>query len=81
MIRKTALAAAAIAALGTASLTATPADAKGGKGGGGFHHGHHGHFVRGGIGLGLVAYDSCYRNVWAINRFGETVLRRVYVCG
>jgi hypothetical protein len=82
MIRKTALAVAAIAALGTASLTATPADAKGGKGGGGgFHHGHH--FVRGGIGLGLglVAYDSCYRNVWAINRFGETVLRRVYVCG
>ena len=78
MIRKTALAVAAIAALGTASLTATPADAKGGKGGGGFHHGH---FVRGGIGVGLIAYDSCYRNVWAINRFGETVLRRVYVCG
>ena len=81
MIRKIALAVVAIAALGTASLTVTPADAKGGKGGGGFHHGHHGHFFRGGIGLGLVAYDSCYRNVWAINRFGETVLRRVYVCG
>ena len=81
MIRKTALASAAIAALGTASLTATPAAAKGGKGGGGFHHGHHGHFIRGGIGLGLVAYDSCYRNVWVINRFGETVLRRLYVCG
>jgi hypothetical protein len=84
MIRKTALVVAAIAALGAASLTATPAAAKGGKGGGGFHHGHghgHGHFFRCGIGLGLVAYDSCYRNVWAINRFGETVLRRVYVCG
>ena len=84
MIRTTALVIAAIAALGTASLTATPAAAKGGKGGGGFHHGHHGHhghFIRGGIGLGLVAYDSCYRNVWVINRFGETVLRRLYVCG
>jgi len=78
MIRKTALAVAAIAALGMASLTATPAAAKGGGGGGGFHHGH---FYRGGIGLGLVAYDSCYRNVWVINRFGEPVLRRVYVCG
>ena len=43
MIRKTALALAAIAALGAAALTATPAAAKGGKGGGGFHHGH---FVR-----------------------------------
>jgi hypothetical protein len=77
MIRKTALALAAVAALGAAALTATPAAAKGGKGGG-FHHGH---FVRGGIGLGLIAYDSCYRNVWVVNRFGETVLRRVYICG
>jgi hypothetical protein len=74
MIRKTALALAAVAALGAAALTATPAAAKGG----GFHHGH---FVRGGIGLGLIAYDSCYRNVWVVNRFGETVLRRVYICG
>ena len=77
MIRKFAIAAAAIAALGTVSLAATPADAKGGKGGGGFHH-HHG--FRGGIGLGLVAYDSCYRTVWVVNRFGETVPRRIYVC-
>ena len=82
MIRKTALAIAAVAALGAASLIATPAVAKGGKGGGFHgHHSHHGHVLRGGIGLGLVAYASCYRNVWVINRFGETVLRRVYVCG
>lgn len=80
MIRKTAVAIAAIATLGIASLTATPAAAKGGKGGSGFHHGH---FYRGGVGLGLglVAYDSCYRNVWVTNRFGEPVLRRIYVCG
>ena len=71
--------AAAIAAIGTVSLATTPAFAgKGGGKGGGFHHHHH---IRGGIGLGLVAYDSCYRNVWALNRFGETVLRRVWVCG
>ena len=76
MIRKFVIALAAIAALGTVSLTSTPSFAGGGKGGG-FHHHHH-HFR---VGLGFVAYDSCYRNVWVINRFGETVLRRVYVCG
>jgi hypothetical protein len=48
MIRKLALAVAAIAALGTASLTAsTPAAAWGGKSGGGFHHFHGGHHVGG----------------------------------
>ena len=84
MIRKFAIAFAAIAALGIA-FTATPADAKGGKGGkgGGFHH-HHFHGGPGlgvATGVGLLAYDSCYRRVWVVNRFGETVLRRIYVCG
>jgi hypothetical protein len=81
MIRKIAIALAAVAALGTVSLTATTADAKG-KGGKGFHshHGHgHGHW-RGHYGLGFAAYDSCFRNVWVVNRFGHTVPRRIYVC-
>ena len=80
MIRKLALAAAAVAALGTASLTliATPTAAKGG-----FHH-HHG-FHGGRLFRGL-AFDapgvlsSCYRSVRVINRYGEEVLRTVYVC-
>ena len=81
MIRKFVLATAAVAALGAASLTAsTPAAAWG------LHHHHH---LGLGLGLGLyggyryldVGYVSCWRNVWRVNRFGETVLRRVYVCG
>jgi len=77
MIRKFILATAAVAAIGAASLTATtPASA--GWGWGGYHHHHHG-FYRG-YGFYRVGYDSCWRNVWRINRFGETVLRRVYVC-
>jgi hypothetical protein len=76
MIRKFVLATAAIAALGAASLGAsTPAAAWGW----GYHH-HHG-FYRAGYGFYGVGYHSCWRNVWRINRFGETVLRRVYVCG
>jgi len=82
MIRKFAIAFAAIAALGTASLalTTVPASAGGGKGGGfgGFHH-HHGHF-RGGYGFGLYPVDTCYKQVWVLNRRGETVLRTIYVC-
>ena len=85
MIRKFAIAAAAIAALGTASLTVTPANAGGGGGGkgggwggGGFHHYHHG--FRGGFGLGLYAVDSCYRDVIVINRRGERVLTTINVC-
>jgi hypothetical protein len=81
MIRKFAIAAAAIAALGTASLTATtPANAGGGKGGGwggGFHHNHG---FRGGFGLGLYAVDSCYKDVIVINRRGERVLKTINVC-
>jgi hypothetical protein len=79
MIRKFILATAAVAALGLASVSAsTPAAAWGG-----FHHHHHGFhggFWRGGYGFYRVGYDSCWRNVWRVNRFGETVLRRVYVC-
>ena len=77
MIRKFILATAAVAAIGAASLTATtPASA--GWGWGGYHHHHHG-FYRG-YGFYRVGYDSCWRSVWRINRFGEAVLRRVYVC-
>jgi len=83
MIRKFALAAAAIAALGTASLTATPASAKG-MGGGGFHHHGGGHFFHGGLrvygGNYLYDDDSCLRRTWVVNRFGETVLRTINVC-
>ena len=80
MIRKLVIAAAAIAALGTVSLTAstTPAAAWG-KGGG--FHGHH--FHGGGFrvysGIGLYG-DSCLRNRWVVNRFGNLVLRTVNVC-
>jgi len=79
MFRKFVLATAAVAALGIASLTAsTPAAAWG------LHHHHH-HL---GLGLGWyggyryldAGYVSCWRNVWRVNRFGETVLRRVYIC-
>ena len=80
MIRKFVLAAAAIAALGTVSLSAsTPAAAWGG----GFHHFHGHHFHGGGFrvysGIGLYG-DSCLRNRWVVNRFGELVLRTVNVC-
>src|SRR5690242_9837792 len=58
MIRKFAIAAAAVAALGTASLTASTPAAAWGKGGG--FHGHH--FHGGGLriysGVGLYEYDS-----------------------
>ena len=77
MIRNFVLAVAAIAALGTASLTltATPAAAKH-WGGGGFHH-FHGGGLRVYTGLG---YDSCLRNRWVVNRFGDLVLRTVNIC-
>jgi hypothetical protein len=80
MIRKLAIALAAIAALGTASLTAsTPASAGGGKGG---HHFHGGHFHGGGFRLysGLTAYDSCLRTRWVVNRNGDLVRRVVNIC-
>ena len=77
MIRKFILATAAVAALGAASLTAsTPAAAWGFH-----HHHHHGFGWYGGYRYLDVGYVSCWRNVWRVNRFGETVLRRVYVCG
>jgi hypothetical protein len=76
MIRKFVLATAAVAALGVASLSAsTPAAAWGG----GYHHHHHGYWG-GGYGFYRAGYDSCWRHVWRTNRFGETVLRRYYVC-
>jgi hypothetical protein len=77
MFRKFAIA--AVVALGTASLavTATPAAAKGGKG---FHHHHHGfHGVRVYSG-GLLAYNSCLRTRWVVNRYGELVRRVINVC-
>lgn len=80
MIRKFVLAAAAIAALGTVSLavTATPAAAKG-LGGGGFH-GHHFHGGGFRVYSGIGLYDSCLRNRWVVNRYGDLVLRTVNVC-
>jgi hypothetical protein len=75
MIRKFAIAA-AIAALGSTSV-ALNSPAAAAKGPGGFHHGH----FRGlGIGLGFDVVDSCYREVWTVNRRGEPVLRTIYVC-
>ena len=79
MIRKFVLAAAAIAALGTVSLTAsTPAAA--------WRQGRR-QLPRPPLPrwrvprlLGLRGYDSCLRNRWVVNRFGELVLRTVNVC-
>ena len=79
MIRKFAIAAAAVLALGTVSLSASTPAAAWGKGGG--FHGHH--FHGGGFrvysGIGLYG-DSCLRNRWVVNRFGNLVLRTVNVC-
>lgn len=74
MIRKFAIAAAAIAALGTTSLalTTVPASAKGGWG---HHHGWH----RGGY-VAFYPVASCYRDVWVVTRRGERVLRTINVC-
>jgi hypothetical protein len=77
MFRKFAIAAAAIAALGTVSLSASTPAAAWGKGGGFHFHGHH--FHGGGLRI-YTGYDSCLRNRWVVNRFGELVLRRVNVC-
>jgi hypothetical protein len=77
MIRKFAIAAAAIAALGTASLTASTPAAAFGKGGG-FHHFHGGFRVYSGV--GLYDYDSCYRTRWVVNRRGELVRRVINIC-
>ena len=77
MIRKFVLAVAAVAALGTVSLPAsTPASAHF-KGGHHFHGG--GHFFGGGLRV-YTGYDSCLRNRWVVNRFGDLVLRTVNVC-
>jgi hypothetical protein len=80
MIRKFAIAAAAVAALGAASLTASTPAAAWGKGGG--FHGHH--FHGGGLriytGVGLYDYDSCLRTRWVVNRRGELVRRTFNVC-
>ena len=79
MIRRFAIAAAAIAALGTASLTASSPAAAFGKGGG-----FHGHFHGGGFrvysGVGLYGYDSCLRTRWVVNRRGELVPRTFNIC-
>jgi hypothetical protein len=79
MIRKFAIAVAAIAALGTASLTATTPASAGWKGGN--HHHFHGGWGHGFRVYSAYGYDSCYRRYWGVNAFGEPVLRRVYVCG
>ena len=70
MIRKFVLAAAAIAALGTVSLTASTTPAAAWGKGGGFR-------VYSGVGL---YGDSCLRNRWVVNRYGDLVLRTVNVC-
>jgi hypothetical protein len=78
MIRKLVLAAAAVATLGVASLSATTPAAAWGKGGGFHHHHFHGgHF--GGLRI-YSGYDSCLRNRWVVNRYGDLVLRTVNVC-
>jgi len=77
MFRKFAIAAAAIAALGTVSLSASTPAAAWGKGGGFHFHGHH--FHGGGLRI-YTGYDSCLRNRWVVNRFGDLVLRTVNVC-
>ena len=84
MIRKFVLAAAAIAALGTVSLTASTTPAAAWGKGGGFGGGFHGHHFHGGgfrvySGIGLYG-DSCLRNRWVVNRYGDLVLRTVNVC-
>ena len=78
MFRKLAIAAAAIAALGTVSLSASTPAAAWHKGGG-FHHFHGHHFHGGGLRID-TGYDSCLRNRWVVNRFGDLVLRTVNVC-
>ena len=79
MIRKFILATAAVAALSAASLAASTPAAAWGKGG--FHHHHHlGLGWYGGYRVYGVGYDSCYRRVWGVNRFGEPVLRTINVC-
>ena len=79
MIRKFILATAAVAALSADSLTASTPAAAWGKGG--FHHHHLGlGWYGGGYRVYGVGYDSCYRRVWGVNRFGEPVLRTINVC-
>jgi hypothetical protein len=81
MIRKFAIAAAAVAVLGAVSLagSATPAAAMGWKG---HHHHHHGHFWHGFRFYGpLYGYGGwCLRKVLVVNRYGQEVLRTVNVC-
>ena len=77
MFRKFTIAAAAIAAFGTVSLSASTPAAAWGKGGGFHFHGHH--FHGGGLRI-YTGYDSCLRNRWVVNRFGDLVLRTVNVC-
>ena len=79
MFRKFAIAAAAIAALGTVSLSASTPAAAWHKGGGFHHHFHRGHFHGGGIRI-YSGYNSCLRNRWVVNRYGDLVLRTVNVC-
>jgi hypothetical protein len=79
MIRKFALAVAAVAALGAASLT-TSSPAAAWHHGWHHHHHHHGFHFRGGYRVYGVGYDSCLRRRWVVNRFGEAVLRVVNVC-
>ena len=76
MIRKTAIALAALTALGAAALAPTSASAWGFK----HHHHHWGHWGGLGLGIGYVdvapAYD-CYF-VERVNRFG--VVKMIRVC-
>jgi hypothetical protein len=82
MIRKFAIAAAAIAALGTTSIVTAPtADAKPVKVMK-FKHHHHGHFGHYGFyGAPLIAYAgaSCWRRVWVETSYGPR-RRVVNVC-
>ena len=83
MIRKFVLAAAAIAALGTVSLSApTPAAAKGIRAAGSTAatSATAGISAAASASAATAGYDSCLRNRWVVNRFGDLVLRTVNVC-
>ncbi|MBM3529778.1 MAG: hypothetical protein FJX62_16970 [Alphaproteobacteria bacterium] len=83
MFRKFVIAAAAVAAVGVSALTVSATSAEAGWKGKhfGIHFGHAwygGHYAWGP--RYAHYYDGCIRHRWVVNRFGETVLRRVNVC-
>ena len=77
MIRKFAIAAAAIAALGTVSLSASTPAAAWGKGWPSLPRPP---LPRRRAPRLPTGYNSCLRTRWVVNRFGELVLRTVNIC-